>query len=174
MWSLFWFTKVSSVVPYEAHFCQLSSESWVIWRKGILLKQWRIQDFPDGGRQPIRGANLLLPQFFPKTAWKWRNVGSGPSPLDPPMLELTIKLLKQTSKYVQTCIGTRIHDLTVLLSSVSSCISMLSHCCEIKCKGNECCIFQGNCRNFFRKLTAYNVHKECATLSILVSGEFLI
>ena len=43
--------------------------------------QWRIQDFPEGV------ANLLFGQFFPKTAWKWRNFVLGAhvlrAPLDP-------------------------------------------------------------------------------------------
>ena len=36
--------------------------------------QWRIQDFPEGVRQPQGGggANTLFDQFFRKTAWKWK------------------------------------------------------------------------------------------------------
>ena len=39
--------------------------------------QWWIQDFPKEGALTPKGggANLLFGQFFPKTAWKWRNFG---------------------------------------------------------------------------------------------------
>ena len=51
--------------------------------------QWRIQTFPEeGALTPKGGANLLFGQFFPKIAWKWRNLGpegGRASPLDPPL-----------------------------------------------------------------------------------------
>ena len=38
--------------------------------------QWRIQDFPEGLSQPLKGdTKLLFDQFFQKTAWKLRNFG---------------------------------------------------------------------------------------------------
>ena len=52
--------------------------------------QWRIQDFPEGGREPSRGA--WTRQIFPKTAWNRKNLdaqggrASLTPPLDPPML----------------------------------------------------------------------------------------
>ena len=61
-----------------------------------LSKQWRIQDFPEeGGANPRGGANLLFGQFFPKTAWKWRNFGpeggGGARPSRPPLRSATAK-----------------------------------------------------------------------------------
>ena len=61
--------------------------NFLIWSQSTnKLLQWRIQDFPEGavadrgfprGGAPTSegGANLLFGQFFPKTAWKWRNFG---------------------------------------------------------------------------------------------------
>ena len=56
--------------------------------------QWRIQDFPRGGRQLPK--MLLFFNFLPKTAWKWKNLdpqggGARPwrPPLDPPMAMVT-------------------------------------------------------------------------------------
>ena len=37
-----------------------------------LQSQWRIQDFPQGGRQLPKV--LLFFNFLPKTAWKWKNL----------------------------------------------------------------------------------------------------
>ena len=40
--------------------------------------QWRIQDFPEEGRQlPRGGANIQICQSFPKTAWNWKNLDPG-------------------------------------------------------------------------------------------------
>ena len=37
--------------------------------------QWRIQDFPEEGRQLSGGgANIRFCQIFPKTAWNWKNL----------------------------------------------------------------------------------------------------
>ena len=41
--------------------------------------QWWIQNFTEEGRQPFKwvggvGANIRLCQFFPKTAWNWKNL----------------------------------------------------------------------------------------------------
>ena len=51
--------------------------------------QWRIQDFPEAGRQLSRGANIRFCQNFPKTAWNWKNLdpreASLAPPLDPPL-----------------------------------------------------------------------------------------
>ena len=41
------------------------------------LQQWRIQDFSEECANLGGGANILFGQFFPKTAWKWRNFGPG-------------------------------------------------------------------------------------------------
>ena len=52
-------------------------------------RQWRIQDFPQGGRQLPKV--LLFFNFLLKTAWKWKNLdpqggrASLAPPLDPPM-----------------------------------------------------------------------------------------
>ena len=47
--------------------------------------QWRIQDFPQGGRQPPK--LLLFFTFLPKTAWKWKNLDpqGGRASLAPPL-----------------------------------------------------------------------------------------
>ena len=54
--------------------------------------QWRIQDFPWGGRQlPNWVCQPIICKFLPKTIWKWKNLdsGGGARPwhptLDPPM-----------------------------------------------------------------------------------------
>ena len=38
--------------------------------------QWRIQDFPDGGAptSKVGAPTHYLVKFFPKTAWKWKNL----------------------------------------------------------------------------------------------------
>ena len=52
-------------------------------------KQWQVQDFPDSGRQPKGGANLLFGQFFPENCMKIKEIGprgeARSSPPDPPM-----------------------------------------------------------------------------------------
>ena len=47
--------------------------------------QWRIQDFPQGGRQLPKV--LLFFNFLPKTAWKWKNLDpqGGRASLAPPL-----------------------------------------------------------------------------------------
>ena len=67
----------------------LRSACWEI-RSTSGRYQWRIQDFPQGGRQLPK--LLLFFTFLPKTAWKWKNLdprGGGRAslapPLDPPM-----------------------------------------------------------------------------------------
>ena len=49
--------------------------------------QWRIQDFPEGVRQFPNWDYFV--NFFPKTAWKWKNLDPGGRvpgpPLDQPM-----------------------------------------------------------------------------------------
>ena len=43
--------------------------------------------FPRGGSAyPPGGANIRFCQIFPKTAWNWKNLDRGASPLDPPLL----------------------------------------------------------------------------------------
>ena len=45
--------------------------------------------FPRGrGANPKGGANLIFGQFFPKTAWKWRNFGRGGGPACVPRVPL--------------------------------------------------------------------------------------
>ena len=46
-------------------------------RVACLLSQWRIQDFPDGVRQPREGCvpTYYLTNFSRKLQWKWRNFG---------------------------------------------------------------------------------------------------
>ena len=50
------------------------------------IYQWRIQDFPRGGRQLPKV--LLFFNFLPKTAWKWKNLdpGGGARPWRPPWI----------------------------------------------------------------------------------------
>ena len=38
--------------------------------------QWRIQDFPKGGREPSKGGAWThnFAQFSKKTAWNWKNL----------------------------------------------------------------------------------------------------
>ena len=44
--------------------------------------QWRIRDFPEGAPTAKGvGADILFDQFFPTTAWKERNIGTGDLPL---------------------------------------------------------------------------------------------
>ena len=45
--------------------------------KALIIQQWQIQDFREGWAPTPKGGipNLLLCQFFPKAAWKLRNVG---------------------------------------------------------------------------------------------------
>ena len=66
--------------------------SWFLklyFTRHIFIFQWRIQDFPQGGRQLPK--LLLSFTFLPKTAWKWKNLdpqggrASLAPPLDPPM-----------------------------------------------------------------------------------------
>ena len=49
-------------------------------------EQWRIQDFPRGGRQLPKV--LLFFNFLPKTAWKWKNLDprGGARPWRPPWI----------------------------------------------------------------------------------------
>ena len=58
---------------------------------------WQIRDFPEGEGKTKGGVNLLLDQFFPKTAWKWRDFdpeGGRPSlaPLDTPMSSSVLEI----------------------------------------------------------------------------------
>ena len=55
--------------------------------------QWRIQDFPMGGAEPLGGTNLRCGQFLEKMYAKTKELGpvgrgacAGGPPLDPPML----------------------------------------------------------------------------------------
>ena len=60
----------------------------------LILSQWRIQDFPQGGRQLPK--MLLFFNFLPKTAWKWKNLDpqwGGARPWCPPWIRQWIKLL---------------------------------------------------------------------------------
>ena len=53
---------------------------------GSINIQWRIQDFPQGGRQLPNV--LLFFNFLPKTAWKWKNLDprGGTRPWRPPWI----------------------------------------------------------------------------------------
>ena len=56
-------------------------------RKGHHTEQWRIQDFPLGGRRPVGGANLRCLHFSAKTYAKMKEidpVGGGGAPVAPP------------------------------------------------------------------------------------------
>ena len=59
--------------------------------------QWRIQDFPQGGRQLPK--LLLFFTFLPKTAWKWKNLdpqGGGARPWRPPWIRQCLHRVKHT------------------------------------------------------------------------------
>ena len=50
--------------------------------------QWRMQDFPDGGRgaNPLRpGQNhILVVKIFAESTWKWKKITGGRIPISPP------------------------------------------------------------------------------------------
>ena len=60
-------------------------------------KQWQIQDFPEGGRQPQRGgAKILFDRFSQKLHENEKKLTGGASlcpPLDPPMLSNVFVML---------------------------------------------------------------------------------
>ena len=60
-------------------------------------KQWRIQDFPEGGANSQSGC---VSHFLPKTAWKWKNLdwGGFPGvPLDPLMQRIKLPPVSPSS-----------------------------------------------------------------------------
>ena len=57
----------------------------VKWHLSAYISQWQIQDFPEGGANPL-GTNPLFGIFLPKTAWKWKKLdwkGAGVRPSRP-------------------------------------------------------------------------------------------
>ena len=76
---------------FPDHFDKFSLDRYpmeVVMANGLTVRhlicstyQWRIQDFPQGGRQLPKV--LLFFNFLPKTAWKWKNLdprGGGRAP----------------------------------------------------------------------------------------------
>ena len=75
----------------------------------FFLRQWRIQDFPEEGALIPKGggANLLFGQFFPKTAWKWRNFGpeggGAHASLAPPLRSATVRCAIFSASWYYWC-----------------------------------------------------------------------
>ena len=74
--------------------------------KEIGPRQWRIQDFPEVGRQPSRrGVNIRFCQIFPKTAWNWKNLDprGGRVFLAPPLIRQWKRRRRTSPTYVDKC-----------------------------------------------------------------------
>ena len=83
--------KLKLMIPYHEFKPHIKSDDEVnlFTEANWMQYQWRIQDFPEGGRANSQKC-YYFSIFLPKTAWKWKNLDPQgeswrPLPLDPPV-----------------------------------------------------------------------------------------